>query len=433
MSDKISQNKLKNLLDKLINAIKSDDKELFIQIMTENKAEFDMKIDSYFANGNTLNHSIARAVQDNYCSNNNHIKDCHECISEGSEFTIPATPFTASITIPYGEKPFKISQFILKNESVLKAYKNLFEYSYKKIKNNKEKTPYDFAEKCNINLYDNMNNDDNDYDNNDNNNDDNNDNDNDENDNNNDDNGDNGNSDNGDNGDNNNNYNNNNQVFTNFIELYEYYKNNPTSLSQSVTFKVLEKYETEFKVLDFLKITPSDITLFSEPPPKESILRIEEMPVFTPSNFYETMNKNNEINFNNYNFIIIKCQCLEDDKKVTYYANETARHAGYKTTVYKNECNRININCDKTDNFNFYYVDTNGNKRKIKLVLEPLNIVEGGKIKNTHITKKNKTHKSLKSHKSHKSHKSKKIRKSRKSKKIRKSRKSKKHRRSHRR
>lgn len=48
-----------------------------------------MKIDSYFAFGNTLNHSIARAVNDNYCNNNKEIERCDLCISNNAEFTIP--------------------------------------------------------------------------------------------------------------------------------------------------------------------------------------------------------------------------------------------------------------------------------------------------------------------------------------------------------
>jgi hypothetical protein len=148
MSSKISQDDLKYLLDTLITAIDTGNKQEFIQIMKNQKLNFDMKIDNIFAKGNTLNHSIARAVDDNYCRNNQ-IDNCHECIGENSKFTIPATPFTSKITIPYGEKPFKILQFILNNEDVKREYKNLFKESYKTIVNGKEKTPDYFADKCN--------------------------------------------------------------------------------------------------------------------------------------------------------------------------------------------------------------------------------------------------------------------------------------------
>jgi len=156
MSSKISQDDLINLLDTLITAIDTGNNQEFIQIMTENKNNFDMKIDSYLAKGNTLNHSIARAVDDNYCSENQ-INDCDKCIGENDEFTMPATPISKKIIIPYGKKPFKISQFIRKHPDVLKEYKNLFKESYKTIVNNKGRTPNYFAEKCNIDLYKYMN------------------------------------------------------------------------------------------------------------------------------------------------------------------------------------------------------------------------------------------------------------------------------------
>jgi hypothetical protein len=92
-----------------------------------------------YANGNTLNHSIARAVEDNYCSNNKQIDHCDECIGETQKM----------LGYKIGELPYKISQFIVKNKDVLKEYKNLFKESYKTIVNGKEKTPDYFADKCN--------------------------------------------------------------------------------------------------------------------------------------------------------------------------------------------------------------------------------------------------------------------------------------------
>jgi hypothetical protein len=417
MSSKISQDDLINLLDTLITAIDTGNNQEFIQIMTENKNNFDMKIDSYLANGNTLNHSIARAVDDNYCSNNKQINHCDKCIGENDEFTMPATPITKKIIIPYGKKPFKISQFIRKHPDVLKEYKNLFKESYKTIVNNKGRTPNYFAEKCNIDLYNYMN--------------DNNDDDNDENDNNNNDNND-------------NNNNNNKPKFTNFKELYEYYKTNPTLLNEPIIFKVLGKEDNGGNIF---KISSSDISLYSNEKKmsNETTLRIEEIeekPVYIASNFKDIMvENNNELDFDDINFITIKCQCLEDDIEVTSYANETAKHADYKTTTYIKNCDRINIHGDKKDDFNFYYY-INSDKRYITLELVDqsnyINSIENGgkksiKSRKSITIKSRKSRKSRKSIKSRKSRKTRKTRKTRKSRKTKKTRKSKKQRRSHRR
>ena len=71
MPDKIKQDDLKKLFEKLNEAIDNNKKEDFIKIMKNEKDKFNMKIDSLLARGNTLNHSIARAVNDNYCNNDN--------------------------------------------------------------------------------------------------------------------------------------------------------------------------------------------------------------------------------------------------------------------------------------------------------------------------------------------------------------------------
>jgi len=381
MSDTITQNELKMLFDDLNKAIDAGNKQEFITIMTTEKSKFNMKIP--YARGNTLNHSIARAVDDNYCSNKQ-IDDCDECIVETQKM----------FGYEVGKKPFKISQFIVKNEDVLKEYKNLFKESYKKIVNDKGKTPDYFADKCNkTDLYKYMN---------DNNN----------------------NSDNSDNSDNNNNNNNNynNQAFKNFEELYVYYKTNPTLLNEPIIFKVLGKEDNGGNIF---KISSSDISLYSNEKKmsNETTLRIEEKPVYTASNFKKIMvDNNNELDFDDINFITIKCQCLEDDIEVTSYANETAKHADYKTTTYIKNCDRINIHGDKKDDFNFYYY-INSNKRYITLELVDqsnyINSIEnGGK-------------KSRKTRKSRKSRKSRRTRKSRKTKKTRRS--SQKKKRSHRR
>jgi len=150
MPDKIKEDDLKNLFNDLEKAIIKKDTEDFIKTMKKEKDKFNMKIDSYFAFGNTLNHSIARAVNDNYC-NNKKIERCNLCIRKNAEFTILG--ITKNTIIRYGENPFKILQFILNNEDVKTEYKNLFKDSYNTIKNDKGKTPNDFAKTCNINLY----------------------------------------------------------------------------------------------------------------------------------------------------------------------------------------------------------------------------------------------------------------------------------------
>ena len=405
------ENGLKEILNITDNVTKNSK---LLDFLDKNKDLMNQKT----KDGRTFIHSMARAIKDptkKITINIDNTAIETECNNFEERIAMVFTRETA-----YKLKIFLISKDA--DEDVKDKFRELFEKTYIEANTKKGVTPQMLAINCNKE-FDEFMSDNNGVNGNNN-----------TNDNNNDDNNNNNNDD-DDDGDNNN-----KREFTNFKELYEYYKTNLktnlTFLDEPIIFKVLGKEDNGGNIL---KISSSDISLYSNEKnlSNETTLRIEEneKPVYTASNFKAIMeaimkkNSNelnfensNELNFENSNFIIIKCQCLEDDIEVTSYANGTAKHAGYETTAYKKTCDRIIIQCDKNDGFKFYYyVDTNGNKRDIKLELvdqENLNREQNGGKRN-HKTRKSK--KSLKSIKTKKSHKS------------RKSRKSKKHRRSHRR
>ena len=386
------ESELKNILN--IEKIQKKNEKLLNFFIEKNNL-----INTKMSDGRTFIHSMARAIDGTPIDN--------KCYNYSEKIEIKRFGIDLNVLGINREVPYRLKEFLISGDAskdVKKKFRELFMHTYKTAQANGF-TPKKIAEKCDENFYDFMN-----------------------------DNGNNGNNGangaNGANGNNvyadndNNNNNNNNQEFTNFKELYEYYKTNSRLLNEEIEFKVLGKEDNGGNIF---KISSSDISLYSNEKKmsNETTLRIEEIeekPVYIASNFKEIMEENsNELNFKNINFITIKCQCLEDDIEVTSYANETAKHADYKTTTYKKNCDRINIHGDKEDNFNFYYY-INSNKQSITLKLVDQNnlnnkIENGGK----------------KSRKSRRLRKIRKPIKSKKSRKSRKHRKSKKQRRSHRR
>jgi hypothetical protein len=146
----LTKEQVKQLFETLENPIDRNDENEFITAMEDNKDKFNMKI--YMANGNTLNHSIARAVHDNYCKLNK-IDKCDLCIGKNKKM----------LGYEIGKQPYEIYNFIWNNENVKKKYKELFKNDYKNIKNGNGYTPNYLAEICNQDFYKFMNSDDNDY------------------------------------------------------------------------------------------------------------------------------------------------------------------------------------------------------------------------------------------------------------------------------
>jgi hypothetical protein len=136
---KISKDDIKILFADLVDATKPSDKDAgkqkFIDIVTENKDKFNQPMDVPFANGNTINHSIARAVSK--CEKTG----CGLCISKDA----------SSFGTNYGEAPYKVLNYINDNDDVKEEYKKLFSESYKNVENNhaNKYTPLDFAKTCN--------------------------------------------------------------------------------------------------------------------------------------------------------------------------------------------------------------------------------------------------------------------------------------------
>jgi len=136
---KISTKDITNLFTDLVNATKTRDKkgqEDFITIVTRNKDKFNQPMNVPLANGNTINHSIARAVKTE-CKRHG----CDLCISKDA----------SSFGTKYGESPYIVFNYIDDNDDVKSAYKKLFSKSYTIIENNHAKryTPLDFAKTCN--------------------------------------------------------------------------------------------------------------------------------------------------------------------------------------------------------------------------------------------------------------------------------------------
>ena len=136
---KISKADVTALFTDLVNATKNTDKEAgkkeFIAIISDNQKKLNQPMDIPFANGNTINHSIARAVK--------------ECKTEGCGLCI--SQHAASFGTNYGEAPYIVFKYINDNDDLKTEYKKLFSESYKNIHNNhaKKYTPIDFAEECN--------------------------------------------------------------------------------------------------------------------------------------------------------------------------------------------------------------------------------------------------------------------------------------------
>jgi len=136
----ISKADITTLFTDLVNATKNPDKDAgkqkFITIVTENKDKFNQPMNVPFANGNTINHSIARAVETK-CERDG----CDLCISKDA----------SSFGTKYGESPYIVFNYIDDNDDVKSAYKKLFSKSYTIIENNhaKKYTPLDFAKTCN--------------------------------------------------------------------------------------------------------------------------------------------------------------------------------------------------------------------------------------------------------------------------------------------
>lgn len=137
---KISTTDITDLFTDLVNATKNPDKDAgkqkFITIVTENKDKFNQPMDVTFANGNTINHSIARAVET-------------ECKRDGCDLCISKDAYR--LGTKYGENPYIVFKYIDDNDDVKSAYKKLFSISYAEIKNNhaKKYTPLYFAKTCN--------------------------------------------------------------------------------------------------------------------------------------------------------------------------------------------------------------------------------------------------------------------------------------------
>jgi hypothetical protein len=111
-------------------------KKEFIRIMKSERDKFNQPMDITFANGNTINHSIARAVET-------------ECKRDGCDLCISKDAY--SLGTKYGENPYIVFKYINDNADVKSAYKKLFSISYAEIKNNhaKKYTPLYFAKTCN--------------------------------------------------------------------------------------------------------------------------------------------------------------------------------------------------------------------------------------------------------------------------------------------
>jgi hypothetical protein len=110
-------------------------KKEFIRIMKSERDKFNQPMDITFANGNTINHSIARAISK--CEKNG----CGLCISKDA----------SSVMQNYGEAPYIVFNYINDNDDVKSTYKKLFSNSYATTENyHKNKyTPLDFAKTCN--------------------------------------------------------------------------------------------------------------------------------------------------------------------------------------------------------------------------------------------------------------------------------------------
>lgn len=145
---KISKADVTTLFTDLVNATKNTDKEAgkkeFIAIISDKQNKLNQPMDIPFANGNTINHSISRAVK--------------ECKTEGCGLCI--SQHAASFGTNYGEAPYIVFKYINDNADVKTEYRKLFSESYKNIHNNhaKKYTPIDFAEECNPKFAEYMNN-----------------------------------------------------------------------------------------------------------------------------------------------------------------------------------------------------------------------------------------------------------------------------------
>jgi hypothetical protein len=135
---KISKDDITTLFTDLVNAANKDTKEGkqdFIENMQIKRDKFNQPMEIPFANGNTINHSIARAIAK--CEK----KGCGLCISKDA----------SSFGTKYGESPYIVFNYINDNDDVKSTYKKLFSNSYASTENYHEKkyTPLDFAKTCN--------------------------------------------------------------------------------------------------------------------------------------------------------------------------------------------------------------------------------------------------------------------------------------------
>jgi len=138
----ISTEKVTKLFTDLVKAANENTeqgKKEFIRIMKEHNDEFNQPIGSTLANGNTINHSIARAIS--VCNNS----DCALCTKKDAKFGV------YPLVTKFGEAPYIVFKYINDNDDVKEEYKRLFSNSYATTENYHEKkyTPLDFAKTCN--------------------------------------------------------------------------------------------------------------------------------------------------------------------------------------------------------------------------------------------------------------------------------------------